>query len=151
MNTWDEAKRARTLAERGLDFADVELVFSGRTMTLPDKRRYYGERRFITAGWLRDRFVVVVWTLRGDGRRIISMRHGHADEEAFTATSWSDPDDAPHLDRAWFERAEIREDDRLIRPARAEGRSAKAARKEAVNIRLDPDVIAYFRRTGCGW
>jgi hypothetical protein len=31
-------------------------------MTLPDERREYGERRFITAGWLRGRFVVIVWT-----------------------------------------------------------------------------------------
>jgi uncharacterized DUF497 family protein len=50
--SWDEAKRKVTLAKRGLDFADAELVFAGRTMTLPDERRDYGEARFITAGWL---------------------------------------------------------------------------------------------------
>ena len=83
MNSWDEAKRQATLAERGLDFADAELIFAGRTMTLPDERRDYGEPRFITAGWLRDRFIVLVWTPREDGRRIISMRYGHADEEAY--------------------------------------------------------------------
>lgn len=80
---WSEAKRRRTLAERGLDFAEAGLVFAGRTMTLPDERRDYGEPRFITAGWLRDRFVVLVWTPRAGGRRIISMRYGHADEEAW--------------------------------------------------------------------
>jgi uncharacterized DUF497 family protein len=83
MYTWDEGKRRATLAERGLDFADAELVFAGRITTLPDQRRDYGELRLITAGWLRGRFVVVVWTSRGDGRRIISMRYGHADEEAY--------------------------------------------------------------------
>jgi uncharacterized DUF497 family protein len=83
MNSWDEAKRQSTLAQRGLDFADAELVFAGRRVTLPDLRHDYGESRFITAGWLRDRFVIVVWTPRGDGRRIISMRHGHADEEVY--------------------------------------------------------------------
>jgi uncharacterized DUF497 family protein len=83
MNSWDEAKRHKVLTERGLDFADAELIFGGRTMTLPDERRDYGEKRFITAGWLRDRFVVLVWTPRDDGRRIISMRYGHADEEAY--------------------------------------------------------------------
>ncbi|MGD9537761.1 MAG: BrnT family toxin [Alphaproteobacteria bacterium] len=82
-NSWDEAKRRATLAERGLDFADAELIFAERTMTLPDERRDYGEPRFITAGRLRGRFVVVVWTPREEGRRIISMRHGHADEEAY--------------------------------------------------------------------
>ena len=72
-----------TLAERGLDFVDARLVFAGRTMTLPDERKDYGEPRLVTAGWLRGRFVVVVWTPRQGGRRIISMRYGHADEEEY--------------------------------------------------------------------
>lgn len=80
---WDEAKRQRTLKERGLDFADAALMFAGRSMTLPDERRAYGEPRYITAGWLRNRFVVVVWTPRDGDLRIISMRYGHADEEAY--------------------------------------------------------------------
>lgn len=80
--SFDPGKRAKTLAERGPDFADAAELFGGRTMTLPDDRRNYGEERFVTAGWLRGRFVVVVWTPRDGGRRIISMRHGHADEEA---------------------------------------------------------------------
>ena len=83
MNTWDEAKRAKTLAERGLNFADAEKVFEGSTATLPDDRQNYGEPRFITGGWLDGRFVVLAWTPRRGGRRIISMRYGHADEEAW--------------------------------------------------------------------
>ena len=81
--TWDDEKRRRTLAERGLDFADAAKVFAGRTITVPDDRRDYGEERNITAGKLEDRFVIVVWTPRGGDRRIISMRYGHADEEAY--------------------------------------------------------------------
>ena len=83
MNLWDEAKRQATLRERSLDFAEAEEVFQARAITLPDERRDYGEPRFITAGWLRGRFVVIVWTPREGGRRIISMRHGHVDEEEY--------------------------------------------------------------------
>jgi hypothetical protein len=83
MNSSDEAKRRTTLAERSLDFADAELIFAGPTLTLPDERLDYREPRFITVGWLRGRFVVVVWTPRDGGRRLISMRHGHGDEEAY--------------------------------------------------------------------
>jgi uncharacterized protein len=83
MNTWDEAKRQATLRDRGLDFADAEEIFAGRVLSVRDERRDYGEERWITAGWLRGRFVMIAWTLRGDGRRIISMRHGHADEEEY--------------------------------------------------------------------
>jgi uncharacterized DUF497 family protein len=84
--TFDPAKRAKTLAERGLDFADAAEVFTGLHATREDRRRDYGEPRFISAGYLRGRFVVLVWTPRGRARRIISMRYGHADEEV----SWQE-------------------------------------------------------------
>jgi uncharacterized protein len=37
--TWDEAKRAKTLAERGVDFADAEKVFAGIHFDRIDDRR----------------------------------------------------------------------------------------------------------------
>jgi uncharacterized protein len=74
-------KRADTLAERGLDFLDAALVFGGKTATIQDIRFAYGEDRFITAGFLRNRCVVMVWTPRGNSRHIISMRYTHAAEE----------------------------------------------------------------------
>jgi hypothetical protein len=43
-----------------------------------------------------------------------------------TASKRVDPDDAPPLDRDWFERAEIRQGSRLIRRAKA-GRPKKDA------------------------
>ena len=82
--SFDPAKRAATLWHRGLDFADAGAVFAGLTITVQDTRRDYGEDRFITAGHLAGRCVVLVWTPRGGARRIIAMRHAHADEE----TSW---------------------------------------------------------------
>ncbi len=81
MYSWDEAKRSQTLKERGLDFAHAERLFAGRHFTHPDARRDYGEPHFISAGWIDGRFVIAVWTPRGQGRRIISMRHGHEREE----------------------------------------------------------------------
>ena len=72
--TFDPAKRDRTLIERGLDFAEAGKVFAGETLTLPDRRREYGEPRFQTIGFLSGRMVMVVWTPRGNARHIISMR-----------------------------------------------------------------------------
>jgi uncharacterized protein len=68
--TFDPAKRELTRRRRGLDFARVV-----------DDRFDYGETRFITAGHLDGRLVVMVWTQRGKVRHIISMRHCHAKEE----------------------------------------------------------------------
>lgn len=80
--SFDPAKRDKTLAERGLDFADAGLVFAGVTATIQDMRRDYGEDRYITIGRLRNRRVVLVWTGRGATRRIIPMRYAHASEAA---------------------------------------------------------------------
>ena len=79
---YDEAKRRATLAARGLDFAQGEAIFDGPAFTLPDLRADYGERRFITFGLLDDRQVVMVWTWRGEDRRIISMRKANEREQA---------------------------------------------------------------------
>ena len=78
--TCDPAKRARTLAERGLDLRRAKEVFDGLHLTRADDRFDYGEPRFVTIGWLDERLVVFVWTPRGSARRIISMRHCHERE-----------------------------------------------------------------------
>lgn len=79
--SFDPTKRAETLRHRGLDFADAGLVFAGRTITIPDLRRDYGEDRFITARHVGRRCVMLVWTPRDGARRIISMGFAHAEEE----------------------------------------------------------------------
>lgn len=71
---FDPAKRARTLAERGLDMAEIPAIFAGAVLTYPEDRRDYGEPRFTTIGRLRGRMVVVVWTPRGTAYRIVSSR-----------------------------------------------------------------------------
>ena len=80
--TFDPAKRARTLAERGLDFADAEFVFSGVTLEVEDTRRNYGEPRIICYGYLERRMVVVGYTPRGGERHVFSMRKANEREKA---------------------------------------------------------------------
>lgn len=78
--TFDPAKREKTLFERGLDFRRAKEVFAGVHLTRADERRDYGEPRFISAGTLDGRVIVVVWTPRGRARRIISMRKANERE-----------------------------------------------------------------------
>lgn len=79
---FDPQKRNRTLAERGLDFARADEVFAGRHFTAEDIREDYSEPRRITVGKLDGRMVILVWTPRGEIRRIISMRKANEREQA---------------------------------------------------------------------
>ena len=80
--TFDPVKRAETLAERGLDFADAALIFAGVTVEIEDTRRNYGERRIICYGLLAGRVVVVGYTPRGADRHVFSMRKANEREKA---------------------------------------------------------------------
>lgn len=83
---FDPAKRARTVAERGLDFDSAIDVFAGPTYSFFDRRLDYGEPRVVTIGMLEYRWVVIVWTYPGDARRIISMRYANEREIAKYST-----------------------------------------------------------------
>ncbi|HWW72176.1 MAG TPA: BrnT family toxin [Duganella sp.] len=80
--TFDPLKRDRTLAERGLDFADAWRVFAGPTVEMPDTRKNCGEQRTICYGVLENRMVVVIYAQRGKHRRIISMRKANEREKS---------------------------------------------------------------------
>ncbi|RBL98500.1 BrnT family toxin [Acidithiobacillus ferridurans] len=71
---WDEEKRQTTLAHRERDFADCVEVFADVTFEFPDKRKDYGEACTVCIGFLKNRMIAVVYTQRGNTRRIISMR-----------------------------------------------------------------------------
>jgi uncharacterized protein (DUF4415 family) len=58
-----------------------------------------------------------------------------------------DPDTAPELTDEWFDKAELRVGDKLIR----RGRPPLDTRKKLVSLRLDQDVIERFRAGGPGW
>jgi len=70
-------------------------------------------------------------------------------KKASGEAAWVDPDDAPELTAAFFDRAEVFHGDTFIR--RGRGRPKSAAVKEQISVRLDPDVIAKLREHGPGW
>lgn len=82
---FDAAKRERTLLDRDVDFARALEIFENHNYTELDTRKAYGEERYITAGRLDGRMMLVAWTPRGEVRRIISMRKCNAREQAFYA------------------------------------------------------------------
>ena len=85
--TYDPNKRAKTLAERRVDFEDAALVFAGETFEVEDTRKDYGERRVVCFGYLQGRLVVVVYAPRGEDRHVISMRKANEREKAHIAAA----------------------------------------------------------------
>lgn len=62
-------------------------------------------------------------------------------------SAWIDPDDAPELTDAYFDRADLYHGEVLIR----RGRPPLAAPKRQVTLRLSPEVIEHFKAGGPGW
>lgn len=80
--THDQKKRDVNLKKHGYDFKDApQVIESGRTVTLEDRRFHYEERRFITLGMLRGEVVVITTAETDEEIRVISMRKAERNEE----------------------------------------------------------------------
>ena len=77
---YDLRKQQDTLEHRGLDFNAAPTLFAGKTFSMLDNRQDYGEERIITVGKLSGKVTIIVWTQRGEKRRIISMRYANERE-----------------------------------------------------------------------
>ena len=78
---WDEAKRRSNLRRHGIDFAAVERVLDGPTVTFLDDRFDYGEARLLTFGLLKGEVVAITYTETDEVIRVISFRKGSKNEE----------------------------------------------------------------------
>ena len=70
-----------------------------------------------------------------------------SEKPANTNNNWADPDDAPELNDAWFENAEIMHGSKIVRPGRVIGSGVKASQ----TIRFDVAILDAFKSTGKGW
>ena len=78
---WDEAKRQRTLKERGIDFKLARYVLADPDMVCRiDDRRNYTETRYIAYGMVYSEILCLCYTMRGKVHRVISLRRTHKKE-----------------------------------------------------------------------
>jgi len=75
---WDEGKRQSNIAKHYIDFRDAIRVFDGPEFEITDRHR--GEDRIVAIGSVENVEIVVVYTMRGQRRRIISARRAHRNE-----------------------------------------------------------------------
>ncbi len=78
--TFDPAKNARNIAERGLSFERAADLDWRSAVVRQDMRRDYGEVRLRVLALLDDRLHAVVVTPRGEDLRVISFRRANRKE-----------------------------------------------------------------------
>lgn len=78
---WDENKRKKGLAERGIDFVDAAITLFGRVLEYESER--FEERRFVAIGPApeTDDLIAIVYTIRGAKLRIITARKARRNEQ----------------------------------------------------------------------
>ncbi|HEY1258812.1 MAG TPA: BrnT family toxin [Stellaceae bacterium] len=78
--TFDPAKNARNIAERGLSFERVADLDWETAVVIEDRRRDYGEPRLRVMARLDGRLHAAVVTPRGEDLRVISFRKANRRE-----------------------------------------------------------------------
>lgn len=59
---WDENKRQINLEKHGIDFADIQPIFTNPIVQQKDKRYDYGERRIVLLGIVSETVLYIVYT-----------------------------------------------------------------------------------------
>lgn len=80
MFEWSEAKRLQIVRDRDLDFEDAIQVSDGWPI-IHMQSFCNDEDRYVSMAMIEGKFYAVVWTWRGEHRRIISFRRARDAEE----------------------------------------------------------------------
>lgn len=86
---WDPAKEALNREKHGLGFETVSRLDWQNVLEVEDTRFDYGERRWRAIGKIDGRLHVVVYAIRGDTVRIISLRKANPREAKLHARVFS--------------------------------------------------------------
>ncbi len=77
---FDSAKDKTNLGKHNLSLADSDDFEWETAVIREDTRKQYAEQRFEATGFIGGRLHVIVYCLRGDAYRIISLRKANARE-----------------------------------------------------------------------
>ena len=77
---WDEAKRAANLAKHDIDFEAAYSFPWADALIEPSPQG--GEMRYAATGYIGQRLYQLVFTMRGERVRVISLRKAHRKEVA---------------------------------------------------------------------
>lgn len=89
---WSEEKNRSNVEKHGIAFEDAAAIFDGPTLEKEDTRIDYGEQRIIAIGSIGISEVTVVYTWRGQRRRLISARRASSGERKAYRQAFSELD-----------------------------------------------------------
>ena len=78
---FDPEKNARNVRDRGISFDQAQEFDWDSALVWSDTRQDYGEERFIALGLIGERLHSLVFTVRGNAVRVISLRKANRREE----------------------------------------------------------------------
>lgn len=78
---WDAKKEALNVEKHHFDFTTASQIWNDQVIEKTDDRRDYRETRVIATGEAQGTLLIVVYTWRGDTRRIISARRANSREK----------------------------------------------------------------------
>ncbi len=85
---WDESKRKANIAKHEVDFIAAEEFDWSTAIEVIDDRTNYGEERWIALGLIGNRLHIMIYTIRIDTIRIISLRKANKRENEFYETQF---------------------------------------------------------------
>jgi uncharacterized DUF497 family protein len=80
---WDEEKRLTNIEKHGIDFVRAKEIWQGAVIEFPSGQSHHGEDRFLAVGKIEGLCITVVYTWRGENRRLISARKARKNEQAY--------------------------------------------------------------------
>ena len=156
---WDEVKSNANLIKHGVSFDDASEIFYEPVLVKGSSRN--NEERWIAIGKSHDQIVTVIFTRRNDLIRIISARRPRPDEkerivtrrwgdrrkgktdwERFSAITDAEVEASIADDPDWAEFKDIDWSNAVL---------VIPARKKAISIRVDEDVLDFFKKEGDGY
>jgi len=78
---WDEDKRQSNIDKHGIDFIDAKDIWNDFVLELPSAQQSHAEDRLLVIGQVEGITITVIYTWRGDNRRIISARKARSYEK----------------------------------------------------------------------
>ncbi|MEK6747444.1 MAG: BrnT family toxin [Rickettsiales bacterium] len=80
---WDSEKSIANLRKHNIDFYTACTIFSGIVVPVKEVTTENDEIRYLCIGELNGIFFSVVYTFRGERKRLISVRRAREDEKRF--------------------------------------------------------------------